>query len=88
MESPTERAIYTVRYAIATMPIIQRGYDFEQASYMRWAGREVLIRLCKHPEIPPLIVIESFRDECDSYSCVNPGQVMFFLVQKTCLSGL
>lgn len=31
MESPTERAIYTVRYAIATMPIIQRGYDFEQA---------------------------------------------------------
>ena len=40
MESPTERAIYTVRYAIATMPIIQRGYDFEQASYMRWAGRE------------------------------------------------
>ena len=38
MESPTERAIYTVRYAIAIMPIIQRGYDFEQASYMRWAG--------------------------------------------------
>ena len=36
MESPTERAIYTVRYAIATMPVIQRGYDFEQASYMGW----------------------------------------------------
>ena len=70
MESPTERAIYTVRYAIATMPVVQRGYNFEQASYMRWAGREVLIRLCKHPEIPPLIVIESFRDECDSYSCM------------------
>ena len=47
MESPTERAIYTVRYAIATMPVVQRGYNFEQASYMRWAGREVLIRLCK-----------------------------------------
>ena len=40
MESPTERAIYTVRYAIATMPVVQRGYNFEQASYMRWAGRE------------------------------------------------
>lgn len=42
MESPTERAIYTVRYAIATMPVVQRGYNFEQASYMRWAGREVV----------------------------------------------
>lgn len=41
MESPTERAIYTVRYAIATMPVVQRGYNFEQASYMRWAGREL-----------------------------------------------
>ena len=48
MESPTERAIYTVRYAIATMPVVQRGYNFEQASYMRWAGRVVLIRLL-HP---------------------------------------
>ena len=82
MESPTERAIYTVRYAIATMPVIQRGYDFEQASYMRWAGREVLIRLCKHPEIPPLIVIESFRDECDSYSCVNPRTSYVFSCAK------
>lgn len=34
MESPTERAIYTVRYAIAIMPVVQRGYNFEQASYM------------------------------------------------------
>lgn len=88
MESPTKRAIYTVRYAIATMPVIQRGYNFEQASYMRWAGREVLIRLSKHPETPPLIVIESFRDECDSYSCANPRTSYVFLVQKTCLSGL
>ena len=77
MESPTERAIYTVRYAIATMPVVQRGYNFEQASYMRWAGREVLIRLCKHPEIPPLIVIESFRDECDSYSCESTNKLCF-----------
>ena len=72
MELPTKRAIYTVRYAIATMPVIQRGYNFEQASYMRWAGREVLMRLNKYPQIPPLMVIESFRDECDSYSCLNP----------------
>ena len=82
MESPTKRAIYTVRYAIETMPVTQRGYNFEQASYMRWAGREVLIRLCKHPEIPPLIVIESFRDECDSYSCVNPRTSYVFSCAK------
>lgn len=61
MESPTERAIYTVRYAIAIMPVVQRGYNFEQASYMRWAGREVLIRLCKHPEI--LYVITPSMDK-------------------------
>ena len=88
MESPTERAIYTVRYAIATMPVVQRGYNFEQASYMRWAGREVLIRLCKHPEIPPLIVIESFRDECDSYSCVNPRTSYVFSCAKDMLEWI
>ena len=88
MESPTERAIYTVRYAIATMPVIQRGYNFEQASYMRWAGREVLIRLCKHPEIPPLIVIESFRDECDSYSCVNLRTSYVFSCAKDMLEWI
>ena len=88
MESPTERAIYTVRYAIATMPVVQRGYNFEQACYMRWAGREVLIRLCKHPEIPPLIVIESFRDECDSYLCVNPRTSYVFSCAKDMLEWI
>lgn len=83
-----ERAIYTVRYAIATMPVVQRGYNFEQASYMKWAGREVLIRLCKHPEIPPLIVIESFRDECDSYSCVNPRTSYVFSCAKDMLEWI
>ena len=72
MESPTERAIYTVRYAIAIMPVVQRGYNFEQASYMRWAGREVLIRLCKHPEIPPLIV----------FMCESTNKLCFFLCER------
>ena len=40
MELPTKRAIYTVRYAIATMPVIQRGYNFEQASYIYWKEAE------------------------------------------------
>ena len=88
METPTERAIYTVRYAIATMPIIPHGYNFEQASYMRWAGREVLARLRKHPETPPLIVIESFRDECDSYSCVNLRRSYVFSCAKDMLEWI
>ena len=37
MGAPTERAIYTIKYAIATMPIKQSGYNFKQASYMIWA---------------------------------------------------
>ena len=57
MGAPTEIAIYTIKYAIATMPIKQRGYNFKQASYMRWAGRELLMRLNKYPQIPPLMVI-------------------------------
>ena len=50
MGAPTEIAIYTIKYAIATMPIKQRGYNFKQASYMRGAGREVLMRLNKYPQ--------------------------------------
>ncbi len=82
MRASTERAIHTVRYAISTIPVTQRDYNFEQASYMRWAGREVLRRLFKNPETPPLVIIESFRDECDSYSCINPMTSYVFSCAK------
>jgi hypothetical protein len=82
MESPMERTIYTVRYAIKSMPKTQKGYSFEQMSYMRWAGREILSRLIKNPDIPPLITIEEFRDEMDSYSCVNSRTSYIFSCAK------
>lgn len=82
MNAPNERAIYTVHYAIATIPIKQCGYDFKQASYMRWAGQEVLSQLYKYPDIPPLLVIEAFRDEMDAYSCVNSRTSYVFSCAK------
>lgn len=82
MGSPMERAVYTVRYAIKSMPTTQRGYSFEQTSYMRWAGRELLHRLIKNPEVPPLVIIEMFRDEMDSYSCINPRTSYAFSCAK------
>lgn len=82
MNAPNERAIYTVQYAIATIPKNQSGYNFKQASYMRWAGEEVLSQLRKYPQIPPLIVIESFRDEMDTYSCVNSRTSYVFSCAK------
>lgn len=88
MGAPTERAIYTIKYAIATMPIKQRGYNFKQASYMRWAGRELLMQLNKYPQIPPLMVIESFRDECDSYSRLNPKTSYTFSCAKDMLEWI
>lgn len=74
MDSPNERAIYTVRYCLRCLlkrTSKQRGYSLQQESYSRWAARELLVRLEQNKTTPPLIVIEEFRDQLDNYSCVN-----------------
>lgn len=62
--------------------------DKQQTAVFAMIGRELLMRLNKYPQIPPLMVIESFRDECDSYSCLNPKTSYTFSCAKDMLEWI
>lgn len=85
MVTANERAIETVRYCLRKTlrtTAIWRDYSPRQESYSRWAAREILTRLEKNRELPPLIVIEQFRDQMDEYSCMNRKTSYRFSVAK------
>lgn len=47
---------------------------------MTWAANELLLRLHIYHDIPPLIVIEEFRDEMnEKYALMNRNAEMIFL---------
>lgn len=82
MESPTDRAIYIIQYCLDKLlkeVTYQYGYSLEQESYSRWAAKELLNRLREKPMIPPLLIIEEFRDQMDEYSKVNPDTSLIFV---------
>jgi hypothetical protein len=81
MESPTDRAIYIIQYCLDKLlkeVTYQYGYSLEQESYSRWAAKELLNRLRENPTIPPLLIIEEFRDQMDEYSNINPDTNLVF----------
>lgn len=81
MESPTDRAIYIIQYCLDKLlkeVTYQYGYSLEQESYSRWAAKELLNRLRENPTIPPLLIIEEFRDQMDEYSNINPDTSLVF----------
>lgn len=49
----------------------QYGYDFKQRSYSRWTADEILKSLYDNHFIPPLVVVEKFRDKMKHYSQFN-----------------
>lgn len=85
MAESTDRAIEIVDYCLRktlTTTAKWRDYSLAQESYSRWAAREILIRLIREKNTPPLIVIERFRDQMDDYSCRNPYTSYMFSVAK------
>lgn len=85
MSESTDRAIETVSYCLRkslTTTAKWRDYSLAQESYSRWAAREILIRLIKEKNTPPLIIIERFRDQMDDYSCRNIHTSYMFSVAK------
>jgi hypothetical protein len=50
---------------------IWQGCTFKELSYSKWAANELLKCLEEQQEIPPLLVMESFRDKMDEYSHLN-----------------
>ena len=49
----------------------QYGFDFKQRSYSKWAADEILRSLYENCCIPPLVVVEKFRDKMKHYSQFN-----------------
>jgi hypothetical protein len=85
MATPRDRAIKTVQYCLRSyLKNIARckGYNLKQESYSYWAAEEILLKLISNPDIPPLIVIEQFRDQMSEYSGKNRYTSCIFSVAK------
>lgn len=82
MNTQNKSAIDIVNYALSTVKNTERDGDFKQISYMEWAGREVLMLLYRHPDIPPLNTIEIFEDKMLTYSRINPQTSCAFSCAK------
>ncbi|MBQ8135454.1 MAG: hypothetical protein IJ192_13800 [Clostridia bacterium] len=57
-----------------------RKSEFISYSYMRWAAMELLTELCIYEDIPPLIVLENFRDKMNEYAKLNVKTTFIFSV--------
>ena len=73
MSVASEHAIRVVKDYILELNEIStwQGYNFERGSYSKWFAMELLKSLKAQPSMPPLIVIENFRDSMDNYSCLS-----------------
>lgn len=50
----------------------------KEKSYSMWAINELLFRLEQTPSVPPLLTMESFRDELYGFSLMNANNSSIF----------
>lgn len=48
-------------------------YYFDQRSYSRWAGYEILKCVTEQSSTPTIIVVEEFMAKADNFSSLNEG---------------
>lgn len=56
--------------------------EFQYETYSIWAAKELLVELSKNKNLPPLFVLERFRDKMDDYACLNKKNSFIFSVAK------
>lgn len=54
--------------------------EFEQQSYSKWVANDILGRLKRERSIPPLQLLEEYRERMDEYSCCNSKNSFMFSV--------
>lgn len=54
--------------------------EFAQQSYSISAANDILYELKKNTSLPPLTIIEEYRDKMDEYSCLNSFGSFIFSV--------
>lgn len=72
-------------YKAPTRPIRFNGMDlikFQEASYKRWAAREIRDYLDRHRKHEPINAVEEFRYSMDQFACStkNPRKNFMFSV--------
>lgn len=82
MCGPQEEAIDAVKCYIKHISdvLYMYGYDLEQTSYSKWAACEILERLRNDDQIPPLLVIENFKNQMKNYMDINIKTSYIFAV--------
>ena len=83
MDKPNEVVIQMVKEYVSNdlFEIFERyGYIPQQLSYAKWSAQEILNRLYKFKNVPPLIVLEQFRDDTIKFRSVsdNLDSVLMF----------
>lgn len=91
MNKANEMAIQIVTEYISRLERQPMGYwrssEFAQLSYSKSAAREVLRLLQHNKELPPLVVIEEYRDKMNDYSCLNSvWSIMYSVAADTASS--
>ena len=56
------------------------GYDFEDRSIMRWAINEIIKLLKKRQGVPPIILIDGFKDTMEAYAQMKRHSNYIFYV--------
>ena len=56
--------------------------EFQYETYSIWAAKELLVELSENKSLPPLFVLEKFRDKMDDYACLNKKNSFIFSVAK------
>lgn len=85
MNAATNSAINIIQYCIRQTQrnnLQVNSYNFAQRSYEVWAAKEILKKIKNTKDMPPLYIIEEFRDLMDDYSCRKKNNSFLFSCAK------
>ncbi len=70
MSEATKQAIVVAQKLLKSYESID-FFNYPLLSYSRWAADEIIHELEMNKDIPPLIILEEFRNKMDDYACEN-----------------
>lgn len=77
------RVVSVLQEYIANMPEPRKKCKkqvFLQETYSRWAAEEILRCILKSESLPPVTVVEEFKNRMNHYSLMNPNSSYIFSV--------
>lgn len=62
--------------------------EFQYESFSIWAAKELLVEVSKKEDLPPLYVMENFREKMNDYACLNKANSFIFSVANDTVNYL